>query len=193
MTKRRDLNDEKVLIKGCIAGKVDAQRELFRIYSPKLLGICARYCANLEDARDALHDGFVKILTQIEKFNHKSKLETWMTRIMINTAIDKFKAEIRFNLYDDHDKVISMGDEEIESDGWLLEDHSPSMQELLDCIRDLPDGYRMVFNLYAIEGYSHNEISQKLNISTGTSKSQLARARRMLMDMITKKGLIEGR
>lgn len=191
MTKRRDLIDEKVLITECIAGNKDAQRELFRLYSPKLLGICARYCSHMEDAKDALHDGFVKILTQIEKFNHNSKLETWMTRIMINTAIDKFKAGIRFNLYDDHEKVFDLSDDDKEQDGWMLEDSSPTMDELLQCVRELPTGYRMVFNMYAIEGFGHKEIAAKLGIGEGTSKSQLARARKMLMEMINKRGIIE--
>lgn len=192
MNKRRDLRDEIGLIEECIAGKVEAQKELFRRYSPKLLGICARYCSNLEDAKDALHDGFVKILTQIEKFNHNSKLETWMTRIMINTAIDQFKKSSRFNLYDDHEKVHDLSGEHQSHDGWMVEeDSAPKMKELLQCIQELPDGYRMVFNLYALEGYSHREIAKELGISEGTSKSQLARARKFLMEVISKKGIVE--
>lgn len=191
MGKRRDLRNERELIEACIEGETAAQKALFQRYAPKLLGVCARYCENMEDARDALHDGFVKIFTQINRFNFQSRLETWMTRVIINTAIDKFKSGTRFNLYDDHEAILNLDEENQEANDHYDEGGSPDMNTLLALIQELPDGYRLVFNLYALEGYSHREIADELGIAEGTSKSQLARARQLLREKIKEKGILE--
>ena len=148
----------------------------------KMLGICARYCPNIEDAKDALHEGFIKIFGQIDRFQAQSRLETWITRIMINTSIDHFKKSIKYKGFNEEDP---MPEESQEADFVHLDEKDgPSMEALNEIIQQLPDGYRMVFNLYAIEGYSHKEISEELSISEGTSKSQLARARKLLKELL---------
>jgi RNA polymerase sigma-70 factor (ECF subfamily) len=130
----------------------------------------------VEDAKDALHEGFIKIFNQIDRFKGGSKLETWMTRIMINTAIDHFKKGLKFTHMDE--EKLQDFDESVEIE---FEDDSPlNLDQIYAVIAGLPDGYRLIFNMYAIEGFSHKEIATELKISEGTSKSQLARARKLL-------------
>lgn len=182
MTKPSGLEDEKELIQGCIQGKREAQNAIFRLYGPRMLGICARYCRNMEDAKDAMQDGFVKIFNQISDFNHQSKLTTWMSRIMINTAIDHFRADVRYQ-FNEEDSFVGNDetpDEDIENDSGKI-----PAQKILEAMNRLSDGYRIVFNLYAIEGFTHKEIGAQLGISEGTSKSQYARARKQLKDWLT--------
>ncbi|MCB0733999.1 MAG: RNA polymerase sigma factor [Flavobacteriales bacterium] len=147
------------------------------MYATKMLGVCSRYCPNMEDARDALHEGFIKVFRLIEKFKGNSALETWVTRIMINTSIDHFKKSIKYIHYESSEDVHALSNEDqayyIESD----DSQQVTSKQLLEVINKLPDGYRLVFNLYAVENYTHKEIAQELGISEGTSKSQLARAR----------------
>lgn len=186
MSKPSNLTDEEALIQGCMEGREKARKALFQQYGPKMLGVCARYCRNLEDARDALQDGFVKIYTQIGKFSGQSKLETWMTRIMINTAIDQFKSGLKYQLEEDHTFMKEEADDpEISKDEWIGSDAS----ELLKILLRLPEGYRTIFNLYAIEGLTHREIARILGISEGTSKSQYARARVHLQQLLKSAGI----
>lgn len=160
---------------------------LFEMYAARMLGVCSRYCPNIEDARDALHEGFIKVFRLLEKFRGNSSLETWMTRLMINTSIDHYKKSLKFVHYENSDDVHALNDDDeacyIETD----EETTVTAQQLHDVIKELPDGYRMVFNLYAVEGFSHKEISLQLNISEGTSKSQLARARGLLKKLLKEK------
>ncbi len=183
MSKKDNLAHEQELISACINNDPRAQKQLFEEYAGKMLGVCARYCPNLEDAKDALHEGFIKIFRQIDKFNGKSKLQTWMTRIMIYTAIDHFKGSIKFNYYDSDEDIYKASGEsyvdEVEYD-----DDQIKVADLYKAINELPDGYKMVFNLYAIDGFTHKQIAEKLNISEGTSKSQLARARKLLKTIV---------
>ncbi len=179
MSKAKSLKNEQELISACARKEPNAQKQLFNQYAGKMLGVCARYCPNMEDAKDALHEGYIKIFKQIDRFNGKAKLETWMTRIMINTAIDHFKHSIKFKEYDQKAR---------ESDEYSYIEFNDKkevkMSDLHAVINKLPDGYRVIFNLYAIEGYSHKEIAQELGISVGTSKSQLARARKQLQRLV---------
>ncbi|MCB9246060.1 MAG: sigma-70 family RNA polymerase sigma factor [Flavobacteriales bacterium] len=194
MSKTWHLKDERELIDGCIKGNVKAQRELFDRFSGKMLGICFRYCTNLEDARDAMQMGFIKTFNLLEKFKGNSKLETWMTRIMINTAIDLFKKNNRFELYDDPQVVNQLGNnDEVQENLYLdtAESDELTEQDILELINELPDGYRIVFNLYAIDGLSHRDIAAQLGISEGTSKSQLARARKLLKHKILSREILE--
>lgn len=190
MSKSWHLKDEQALIEACIKGNAKAQRELFDRFSGKMLGICFRYCVNLEDARDAMQMGYIKVFNLIHKFKGNSKLETWMTRIMINTAIDLFKKNNRFELYEDPQQVSQLsGDQDMMIDTSEADDLTE--QDILNIVSELPDGYRIVFNLYAIDGLSHREIAEQLGISEGTSKSQLARARKLLKNKILSLGILE--
>jgi len=189
MGKQGHLSDDREVVKACLDGDQRAQRLLFERYSGRMLGICYRYCCNHEDASDAMQQGFIKVFRLLHKFNFKSRLETWMTRIMINTAIDQFKKGLKFELYEDAQKVSSLGQEDhdfIELD----EETEVKESDILEVIAELPDGYRVVFNLYAIDGASHREIAAHLGISEGTSKSQLARARKLLQKLLKERGII---
>jgi RNA polymerase sigma factor (sigma-70 family) len=191
--KKGVLINEKQFIHACINGDPEAQQYLFDQYAPKLLGVCARYCQNLDDARDAMQDGFIKIFRILNQFNFNSKLETWMTRIMINTAIDQYRKSSKFLLYESADQVHQYHTEKLEEDCMLDVDclKNSKMNDILKLIQQLPVGYRLVFNLYAIEGYSHQEVAEELNISVGTSKSQLARARKALKGKLISEGIVE--
>ena len=179
MSKANSLKNDQELISACARKEPNAQKQLFNQYAGKMLGVCARYCPNMEDAKDALHEGYIKIFGQIERFKGNAKLETWMTRIMINTAIDHFKKSIKFKEYKPESRELEEATY-IEFD----EDREVQMSELLAVINKLPDGYRIIFNLYAIEGFTHKEIAAQLDISEGTSKSQLARARKQLQKLV---------
>lgn len=183
-TKHQQLVDEiRVIIAGCIKGDKDCQRKLFNMFGPKMLSICRRYCTGHDDACDAMQEGFIKVFTQIERFKGDSKFETWMTRIFINTAIDHFKKSTKFTLIDDHSRFDSEDFAGFESDT-EPDFNAEKAQAALD---QLPTGYRMIFNLYVMEGFGHKEIARQLGISEGTSKSQYARAKKLLIRIITGK------
>ena len=186
MSKEKTLANEQEIIKACIDNNPKAQKLLFETHSGKMLGVCRRYCQNLDDAKDAMHEGFIKVFSQIHKFKGDSKLETWITRIMIFTAIDHFKKSIKYNYYEDDEEIYRVsGQNEVEEIEY--EEEKIKMSDLYHIIGQLPAGYRMVFSLYAIDGYSHKEISAELGITEGTSKSQLARARKMLQSLVKEK------
>ncbi len=186
MSKKDNLANEQELISACIDNNPRAQKLLFEMYAGKMLGVCSRYCPNLEDAKDALHEGFIKIFKQIDKFNGNSKLQTWMTRIMIFTAIDHFKRSIKFNYYENDEDIYKATNKEI-SEEVEYDDEKVNINDLYAVINELPQGYKMVFNLYAIDGFTHKQIAEKLGISEGTSKSQLARARKLLQTLVKEK------
>lgn len=163
------------IINGCLKGNRRDQELLYRRHAPKLYAVCLQYSGNDEEARDILQEGFIKIFENLSHYKYEGSFEGWMRRIIVNTALEKFRS--RHNLYrvDDIDQIPEL-DAEPDS-----EDYSGlDAEDLLEIIRELPPKYRMVFNLFAIEGYSHKEIGQMVNISEGTSKSNLARARIIL-------------
>ncbi|MBO6515266.1 MAG: RNA polymerase sigma factor [Bacteroidia bacterium] len=184
MGKEKHLVGEQDIIKACIDNDPRAQKILFENYAPKMLGVCARYCSTMEDAKDALHEGFIKVFKRIENFKGNSSLETWMTRLMINTSIDHFKKSIKYVHYDNQEKVLEHSDDDNSYTLVVDDQEDVKMEDLYRVINQLPDGYRVVFNLYAIEGFTHKEIAEQLKISAGTSKSQLARARVMLKKLV---------
>jgi len=174
------LTDEE-LIKGCIQEDESSQRELFHRYAGKMLGVCQRYARNSADAEDIVQDGFIKVFEKIGQFKFQGSFEGWIRKIMVNTALKKYTI-IRY------DKEIS-GYETNERNEQTAEAtaHSHlSEKELLGLINNLPDGYRLIFNLYVIEGYQHEEIAEMLKIQPGTSRSQLVKARNMLKNQIIK-------
>ena len=165
----------KNIINGCLNGNRRDQELLYRRHAPKLYAVCLQYSGNDEEARDILQEGFIKIFENLTHYKHEGSFEGWMRRIIVNTALERFRS--RHNLYrvDDIDQIPEPDAEPDNEDYSGLE-----AVDLMEIIRELPPKYRMVFNLFAIEGYSHKEISQMVNISEGTSKSNLARARIIL-------------
>ena len=174
-----ELTDEQLLYQ-CLNNNRKAQNILYKKYSPKLFGTCLRYSKNNTDAEDILQEGFIKIFRYLKDFRNEGHFEGWMRKIMVTTALNFYKRKSLLNKEVDPDFVNapSMSIPDVIS---LL-----SSEELLSLIQELPDGYRMVFNLNTIEGYSHKEIGEIMNISVNTSKSQLSRARNSLQNKINK-------
>lgn len=163
------------LIQDCQANSIRAQEQLYRLFAPKLFAVCLKYSRNYADAEDNMQDGFLIIFNKIGQFKFKGSFEGWAKRVMINNVLQKYRSEGIFEL------VSENMPEEAEVE---IETESVSMDFLVGIIQQLPDRYRMVFNLYVIDGYSHKEIAEMLGITTGTSKSNLARARMILKDKI---------
>lgn len=172
--------DIKNIIKGCLAGNRRDQELLYRRHAAKLYAVCLQYSGNDEEARDILQDGFIKIFENLIHYKHEGSFEGWMRRIVVNTALEKYRSKHNLHRVDDID-LIPEPDADPETDDYA----GLEAVDLLDIIRGLPPKYRMVFNLFAIEGYSHREISQMFNISEGTSKSNLSRARIILQKKVS--------
>jgi RNA polymerase sigma factor (sigma-70 family) len=169
------LSEIKKIIKGCLAGDRRDQELLYRRHASKLYAVCLQYSGNDEEARDILQEGFIKIFENLGSYKHEGSFEGWMRRITVNTALEKFRSKHNLYRVDDIDQIPEQDSEPDNSDYAGLE-----ANDLLEIIRELPPKYRVVFNLYALEGYSHKEISQMVKISEGTSKSNLSRARIIL-------------
>lgn len=175
-------DDLKILIKECQKNKRAAQSEIYKRFSDNLFSVCLRYTKNYEDAQDVFQDGFILIFKKIGQYEFKGAFEGWMRRIMVNLCIEKFRKTN--HLYVVNEEITS---EDYESGDEIHEDENDyTYEELLSFIRQLPDRYRQVFNLYIIDGFSHIQISEMLNISIGTSKSNLSRAREKLVSIIKK-------
>lgn len=167
------MEEIKEIIKGCASGNVRAQEKLYRMFAPKMFGVCLRYSRDRAEAEDNLQEGFIKIFTGIDSFRHEGSFEGWMRRIMVNVALSKYrKNNILYPVED-------IGDHEVPQFSDNIFEKFEA-EELLELIRQLPERYRMVFNLYVLEGMNHQEISEMMNISVGTSKSNLSRARDIL-------------
>ena len=171
------MSEEHDLIAGCKREEMWARKELYERYAGAMLSLCARYVVDREVARDVLQDGFYKVFTKIDNYcSDKGSFEAWMKRIFINTALDQLQKK-RFL------PIISEYEESIEDTGaWAFEPFSAD--DLHRCIAELPAGFRTVFNLYAVEGYSHAEIAKMLHIKEVTSRSQYMRARQILRQNI---------
>jgi RNA polymerase sigma-70 factor (ECF subfamily) len=170
--------EEQELIKGCIAARPMAQKALFDIYAPKLYVVCLRYMKDQMRAQDVLQDTFVKIFAHIGNYKSEGAFEGWLKKIAVNTSLDQLRKDKKLLTdvsLDDVSHKIAHQDYSVEK---LMAD------DLLKLVQALPDGYRTVFNLFAIEGYSHQEISSQLGISESTSKTQYLRARAYLKDRI---------
>ncbi len=170
---------EKDLIFNCLKGDGVSQRELFEMYAGKMMTVCRRYGRHKAEAEDILQEGFIKVFMNLAKFSDKGSFEGWVRRIMINTAL-KYISKKSF-------KNESLG---IESYQLVNSKANPvvysklGVDEMMNLVNALPDGYRVVFNLYAIEGFSHREISERLNIEESTPRSQLVKVRRVLQKKI---------
>jgi len=167
------------IIKGCLDGNRRDQELLYRRHAAKLYAVCLQYSGNDDEARDILQEGFIKIFENLIHYKNEGSFEGWMRRIVVNTALEKYRSKHNLYRVDDID-LIPEPDADPETEDYA----GLEAVALLDIIRELPPKYRMVFNLYAIEGYSHKEISQMINISEGTSKSNLSRARIILQKKV---------
>ncbi|MDR9457548.1 MAG: sigma-70 family RNA polymerase sigma factor [Salegentibacter sp.] len=163
------------LIQKCKKQDIKAQEELYRLYAQRLFGVCLKYSTNYQQAEDNLQDGFLTIFKKISQYQDKGSFEGWMKRIIINTALQKYRKEKYLDIINED----LLEEQEIE-----IDEEDLSVDFLLKLIQELPPRYREVFNLYALDGYSHKEISGLLNISQGSSKSNLARARGILKERI---------
>jgi RNA polymerase sigma factor (sigma-70 family) len=176
--KFQALNDKlDNIVKGCQQKEAGAQKELFELFGGKMFGVCLRYAGNRSDAQDILQEGFLKVFEKIYQFEFKGSFEGWMRRIFVNLALEKYRGQYQvINIQDSWRESVNDDYEHITS--------SVTADELLKIIQELSPKYRTVFNLYAIEGYSHKEISEMLDISEGTSKSNLSRARIILQEKV---------
>ncbi|WP_296316026.1 RNA polymerase sigma factor [Winogradskyella sp. UBA3174] len=164
------------LIKNCVKQDAQAQSQLYKQYASKLFSLCLKYSKNYVEAEDNLHDAFITVFSKIDQYNNKGSFEGWLKRIAINTSLQRYREDV--GVFD----IINEGN--IPDVSVDINDESLSLDFLLKIIQELPDRYRLVFNLYVLDGYSHVEISELINISNGTSKSNLARARLILKDKI---------
>jgi RNA polymerase sigma-70 factor, ECF subfamily len=169
--------DEKNIIRLAIENNRQAQQQLYVKFSPKMLGVCRQYIKDLQQAEDVMITAFMKVFTNLNTFEHKGSFEGWIRRIMVNECISFIRVQKQVTYIENE----TFFEEPLHS----FENHY-SVEEIQFLIDQLPDGYRMIFNLFAIEGYKHQEIAKMLCINEGTSKSQLAHARKMLQKQLTK-------
>ena len=166
-------NQQKSLIKKAINNNREAQQQLFELHSPKMLGVCRQYVKDMHHAEDLLLSGFLKVFTNLHKFKHEGSFEGWIRRIMVNTCLSYLRKK----------NVIDLSDEDyVFNDAATESLENTSVEDIQKLIDNLPNGYKMVFNLFAIEGFKHSEIAKKLSISESTSKSQLFKARKLLQE-----------
>ena len=170
---------EDELIKGCIKEEATCQKEVFDRYASRMLGVCHRFARHNADAEDILQDAFIKVFSKIKQFKFKGSFEGWIRKIVVNTAIKKYSL-IR---YDREITSYQVNDNAHSAAGPIAYEQL-SEKDLMAMINTLPDGYRLIFNLYVIEGYQHDEIATMLGIQSGTSRSQLVKARLMLQKQI---------
>lgn len=176
---------EEAILQGCLRNEASAQKELYNKYSPKMLAVCYRFGHNKEDAEDMLQEGFIKVFSQIHTFRSQGAFEGWIRRIIVHTCINNLKKNKKFN--ESVDLIHATSHQ-------VREESIPSIvqaKQVVECIRLLPLGYRTVLNLYAIEGYSHKEISIVLEIEESTSRSQYTRAKQMLEDILIRKNILQ--
>ena len=173
--------DDATLVKECVKGNARAQRLLFDKFAPKMLGVCQRYAKDTEQAEDILQDGFVKVFNKLKDFKSEGSLEGWVRRVMVNTALDQIRKNSKLLGSVSTDDVAY----KLESNDFIAE--NLMAEDLMKLIQSMPDGYKVVFNMFAIEGYSHNEIADTLGITESTSKSQYSRARAYLRERLEKR------
>ena len=167
------------LIEGCINGNRQMQYQLYERFAPKMYGVCLRYAGNAAEAEDILQEGFIKVFNKIGSFRSEGSFEGWVRRIFVNTAIEHFRKKTYQQPITDYEENTIEGKYENVLD-------SMAEKDIIALVQQLSPGYRTVFNLYVIEGYTHKQIAEILGISEGTSKSQLSRAKLILQDMVQK-------
>jgi RNA polymerase sigma-70 factor (ECF subfamily) len=176
-------HDELDLIQACIRKEKWAQKVLYESYYPKMMPICLRYVINVEEAQDVLHEGFIKVFRNIAKYKVGTNLDSWIKRIMVNTAIDSYRKNQKRRT-EDIDQVYGVVSKSPDVHSSL------NAEEIIKALSLLSPAYRMVFNLYVIEGFSHREISTQLNITESTSRSNLVKARTKLKQILIAKNIV---
>ncbi len=177
--------DEEQLVNRCLEKDALAQKQLFEYYSKRMMVVCLRYSKDTEEAQDVLQMGFIKVFEKLEMYNQKGSLEGWIRKIIVNTALDSIRKNKKLQNNVDIEKV-----------DYQLHNHNEtavealSAKDLLKVIQSMPTGFKTVFNMYVIEGYSHKEIAEELNITVSTSKSQFSRARAYLQKILIKEEII---
>jgi len=173
-------SEEQLLVAGCKKNESWAKKKLYELYAPAMLGVCVRYTNDYEKAKDVLHEGFIKIFTKVNTYSGEGSFNGWMRRIFITTALEFLRSDKIWQHFEivDHEESI----EEFENSAV----EKLSVEEILKCISELPKGCQLVFNMFAIEGYTHAEIARTLNINEASSRSQFARAKKSLQDKIQK-------
>jgi RNA polymerase sigma-70 factor (ECF subfamily) len=171
------ITSESDLIEGCIQGDRRMQEELYKRYAPKMYGVCLRYANNQAEAEDILQEGFVKVFRKMSSFRQEGSFEGWIRRIFVNTAIEHYRKKIHLQPITDYEENTIEGK-------YLSVLDAMAEKDIIELVQQLSPGYRTVFNMYVIEGYSHKQIAEALGISEGTSKSQLSRAKLILQDLV---------
>lgn len=169
----------KQIIADCKQGKRQAQAQLYQMFAPKMFGVCIRYSRDRSEAEDNLQDGFIQVFKKIDQFNFKGAFEGWLRRVIVNVCLAKYRGQV--NLFPVDDINTLEGE-------WIDEEEVERISEkqLLAVIEELPPRYKLVFNMYLVEGLSHREIAENLEISEGTSKSNLARAKGIVKEKLRK-------
>jgi len=179
--KPREMADERQLVRDCLRQKPEAQRQLYNLYAESMLGVCYRYTKSVADAEDVLQEGFIRVFKHLHQYKFEGELGAWIRRVMVTTALNFLKKNHRYRT------ELSFDNESLHP----VADDNPELRisgkELAELIRQLPVGYQTIFNLHAAEGYSHVEIGKMLGIHEGTSRSQYARARNLLISWLEKK------
>ncbi len=177
--ERNHIIPESDLINGCIEGNRRMQEELYRRFSPRMYAVCLRYAGSSEEAEDILQEGFIKIFKKLNSFRGDGSFEGWIRRIFVNTAIEHFRRKRYL-------QPVTEKEENTIEGKYLSVLDDLAEKDILELVRQLSPGYRTVFNMYVVEGYTHKEIGDILGISEGTSKSQLSRAKVILQEMVKK-------
>lgn len=170
---------EQHLILACKQGKLWARKEVYEQYAPSMMALCRRYVPDTEDAKDVLQEGFIKVFTEIGKYSGRGSFGGWVRKIFVNTSLDYIRKKSRLT-----QKELRMDVEMEQMYVNLYDIEEVSADDLMECISTLPDTYRTVFNLYAVEGYSHREIAAMLNIAESTSRSSFYRGRQLLQERV---------
>ena len=172
--------DHQKLVKDCLKNNPAAQRQLYDLFADTMLGICYRYTKSRNDAEEVLQQGFIKVFSNLHQYKSEGELGGWIRRIMVNTAINYLKRKPRYQL------DLGFEDSYLHPVVNAEPDINLNVKDLLNLIRQLPPGYQTIFNMHAVEGYSHVEIGKMLGINEGTSRSQYARARALLINWLEK-------
>lgn len=167
------------LIRGCLDGNKNAQKQFYEHFAPKMMGVCLRYADDVKMAEDFLQEGFIKVFTNLRNYRSEGSVEAWVRRIVVNTALEMLRKNDALKYSVDIETVYSVSNAFPDAFKQL------AMAELLETIQAMPPGFRTVFNLFAVEGYTHKEVAVMLNITVGTSKSQYARAKSWLIERIS--------
>lgn len=179
-------SDDRI-VRGCKKGKRRAFALLYEKYADVLMLVCLRYSRNKAEAQDVLQEGFIKVFQKIGTFEQRGSFEGWLKRIMVNTAINYYKANKKFHLQEAVEASTNLQADFTDEDEMFEVDFPVKPELLMQLVNSLPDGYRMVFNMYVFEGLTHKEIAEYLDIAVSTSKSQLSKARKYLRNKIEEK------